>query len=210
MTAQEFEKTYWKYYLNLEENFLDTEKYVSIDNDNFQTFSIEYLKILQMTCSEIDVVAKMFCKELNCSFKGDNICNYCQVISDKCPDFSENDVLFVLNNTNIKPWTGWAYEKYKNKEPNVSPLWWKDNTDVKHKRTQLTDGILNYKKANQKNVIFALAALFQLELYYYKHLIQDKENIVLIPLPKSKMFSIQRWYDEILTADEILCERSEQ
>lgn len=60
MTTQEFEKTYWKYYLLLENDFLSTEKFVALDKDNAKAFSMEYMKIFQMICAEIDVCAKVF------------------------------------------------------------------------------------------------------------------------------------------------------
>ena len=54
-----FIKSYWNYYLELEQQLYDIRKYVDFDRKNNNTFSIEFLKLLQAVCSEIDVVAKV-------------------------------------------------------------------------------------------------------------------------------------------------------
>lgn len=208
MTTQEFEKTYWKYYLNLENDFLDTEKYVAIDANNKNAFSIEYMKILQMVCSEVDVVAKSFCKEIDASFKGDKINQYCKKITMEYADFSKDSVHFLLGNIDMTPWSGWTFvEKNTNdgkkKIYSNNPLWWKNHNEIKHNRTSFKGGKQNYKKANQNNVINALSALFQMEMYYYNRL-ADNENIrEKTPLPKSKLYSIPRWTDTVSEGGEI-------
>lgn len=58
ITTEIFKKSYWNYFLELEEEFLLTQKYVTFDKLNFNTFSAEYIKLIQAVCSEIDVVAK--------------------------------------------------------------------------------------------------------------------------------------------------------
>lgn len=109
MTTQEFEKTYWKYYLNLENDFLATEKYVAIDVDNKDAFSIEYMKILQMVCAEIDVVTKSFCKEIDASFKGDKINHYCKKITTEYTVFPKDSVRLLLCKIDLNPWAGWTF-----------------------------------------------------------------------------------------------------
>ena len=55
---QSFIKSYWEYFLELEEQLIETKRYVAFDKANAKTYSIEYLKLYQAVCSEIDVVAK--------------------------------------------------------------------------------------------------------------------------------------------------------
>ena len=78
MNRDEFCKLHWSYYLVLEKDFLDTERYISfefgdnylydshqiIDYGNSNTFSNEFVKQYQAICSEIDVILKSICKEL--------------------------------------------------------------------------------------------------------------------------------------------------
>ena len=59
ITTSQFIKSYWNYYLELEDQLIQTKRFVDFDISNYKTFSIEYLKLLQATCSEIDVVAKI-------------------------------------------------------------------------------------------------------------------------------------------------------
>ena len=63
-----------------------TKRFVDFDISNYKTFSIEYLKLLQATCSEIDVVAKIIAENLH-------------------PTFSK------LENKNIQKW-GFIIQKY--------------------------------------------------------------------------------------------------
>ena len=63
ITTSQFIKSYWNYYLELEDQLIQTKRFVDFDISNYKTFSIEYLKLLQATCSEIDVVAKIIAEE---------------------------------------------------------------------------------------------------------------------------------------------------
>lgn len=90
------------------------------------------------------------------------------------------------------------------KKNTASPSWWNDYNGVKHNRIGRVDGMYYYKKANQNNVLYALAALFQVEMYFY-NLLADNENLERkTPLPKSKLFSIPRWTNTVSEGNEIL------
>ena len=67
-----FVRDYWGYYRELEQDFLATRKYVSFDILNFATYSMEYLKLFQAVCSEIDVVGKAMAFAANDSFSPDD------------------------------------------------------------------------------------------------------------------------------------------
>ena len=62
MDSKDFNRLYWKHYLNIEEDFIKTNRYVEVDKRNFQTFSVEYVKLLQLIGSEFDVVSKEICR----------------------------------------------------------------------------------------------------------------------------------------------------
>ena len=76
ITLSQFIKSYWNYYLELEEQLIQTKRFVDFDISNYKTFSIEYLKLLQATCSEIDVVAKIIAKNLILHFQNSIIRTY--------------------------------------------------------------------------------------------------------------------------------------
>ena len=50
---------YWKYYIALEKQFMETSRYVEFDYvNNGKAYSMEYMKLFQAVCSEIDIVGK--------------------------------------------------------------------------------------------------------------------------------------------------------
>ena len=66
-----FIKSYWDYFLELEEQFIETKRFVAFDKANSKSYSIEYLKLYQAVCSEIDVVGKEIAVAVNPTFKID-------------------------------------------------------------------------------------------------------------------------------------------
>lgn len=141
--------------------------------------------------------------------KEDKINHYCKKITTKYVDFPKDSVRFLLCNIDLKPWDGWTFvdkvtKDGKNIVTSQNPSWWRNHNQIKHSRTSFDGGKQNYKKANQNNVINALAALFQVEMYFY-NLLADNENLERkTPLPKSKLFSIPRWTDTVIDGNEIL------
>lgn len=187
------ERNYWDYYLELESEFYQIKKYVQFDKDNYKTFSIEFLKLLQAICSEIDVLGKYIAVLLNPGFKKknkptirdwwfeiqDNLQVY-ESVSD-CVDPSKKptnvcDVSlknYVIDE-DFSPWSNYKLEKSNDKMGRTriklqadckAPSWWTAYTDVKHLRTQKDDsGELNFAKANLENVSNAICALYILEI----------------------------------------------
>ena len=66
-----FIKNYWQYFRELEDEILATRRYVDFQSDNYGTFSVEYLKLYQAICSEIDVIGKAMAEEVDSNFKPD-------------------------------------------------------------------------------------------------------------------------------------------
>ena len=200
-TRNEFHQRYWSYYIMLEKDFLATERYVAIDSLNFGAYSNEYIKQYQAICSEIDVIAKSFCREIDSSFKGSSINTYCKCIVDKNTDFASRTINLRDKDITLKPWDNWAYtmETPQNGSPRPvasNPDWWQKYNKVKHNRTTTNSqtGLPYYKLANQKNVLDALAALFQLEMYYHRLLHQKHFQAEPdVPGPGSQIFEIENW-----------------
>lgn len=210
-TRDEFLQRYWNYYLLLEKDFLDVEQYLTIDEVNFNSFSNEYIKQYQTICSEIDVITKSYCKEIDNRFLGGNINTYCKCIVNNNTDFS-NRIINVKNKSfKITPWKDWTYTEATHSSGRTTitannPDWWQKYNKIKHTRTTINNetGLPYYKLANQKNVLNALAALFQLEMYYYRllrqnHFSQEPD----MPGPQSELFEIENWGNHwrMITAD---------
>ncbi len=131
-----FEKSYWNYYLELEEQFLSTKRYVAFDKANFKTFSMEYLKLLEAVCSEIDVVGKEIAHQIDPTFKindsSSNIQKWWYAIQSW---FFEHDPqpVKMLDEMVFNPWAGYEIVQQRNKKGVnylklkngcCTPSWW--------------------------------------------------------------------------------------
>lgn len=176
MTTTDFKNVYWRYYLTLEKDVLEIEPYVSFHPNNFNCFSMEFVKIYQAICAEIDGLCKEYCKYINTAFnqeKNKNINCYAKYILTERSEFDNNRT--KITNQNIRlteyieltPWERWNV--------NNTPGWWKTYNQVKHTRSD------NYQHANLNNVLNSLAALYVLEKYFYADLAKDEAEPGKIP-----------------------------
>ena len=188
-----FEQHYWDYYIELEESLLQIRKYVSFSKKNFNTFSIEILKLYQAVCSEIDVIGKELARIANPEFKTadkkNNIYKWWYEIQDtlfveeKLDIFAEpsNIELYkyqcrLSNDISFTPWKNFHVDQYYDKKAVLRyklsegcklPKWWHDYNQVKHNRASFVEGSsneTNYCKANFGNLCAAFAALYVLEM----------------------------------------------
>ena len=184
-------RNYWNYYLELESELVQTKRYVEFSEINKGVFSIEFLKLYQAICSEIDVVGKYIASFLDKDFDNKNkgINNWWFILQNKlCVSTDVNNyynpskihlnvravkVFNYLMGKEYSPWKGYEVEEYKNKKGvfrlklkngSSTPKWWSDYNSVKHHRTEKTNGCLNFSKANLNNVCESIAALYILEL----------------------------------------------
>lgn len=186
-------KNYWEYYRELEDEFLLTRRYVDFSEKNMGTFSVEYLKLYQAACSEIDVLGKAMAQIADSTFKPEdkknNIIKWWTYIQDeykvaegpftqfnptKDPiQVSLQDYrCYLFGHYEIQPWMKYITEKYNDTKGNTryrnasgsqTPIWWTSYNRVKHNRISLNSPDANYEKANLGNVIKAFAALYVLE-----------------------------------------------
>ena len=165
MTAETFKKLFWKNYISIEEEFIQTEKFVAFDTCNFTTYSSAFLKLLLEIGSEIDILAKTFCSVGWNRTDVSNINGYRDCILENAPEFER--VYVVSDSFKEIPWQNWNSQ---------NPDWWIAYNKVKHERfNKGTIGTITqeyYKFANQENVIKALMGLYQLEIYVLHALIK--------------------------------------
>ena len=186
------EKNYWEYYRELEDDFLATRKYVSFHEANASAFSLEYLKLFQAVCSEVDVVGKAMAAACNPEFKpengSNNIYKWWYEVQDvyRCYDDPESAVSgwggvrladcsrTLLDRMDVEPWLGFETEWFTAKDQsrrcrakgNSTPVWWGAYNKVKHNRIAVALQDIesaNYSKANLGNLICAFAGLHVLE-----------------------------------------------
>lgn len=175
MNKQNFKKIFWKQYLLLEEDFLETDEFVTIDKANNDTFSNRYTYLFLNICSEMDSVAEEYCKFIEKSDK----CKQ-KTIVYKIKEILDTDT--KLKNMTVKtkyPYSEIYFVPFQSFDEESSAGWWQDYNKVKHFRADIPEkGVPNYQLANLKNVMNALSALYLLCQSFYALL--DGEDAVLV------------------------------
>ncbi|MBO1257076.1 hypothetical protein J3L16_15435 [Alteromonas sp. 5E99-2] len=166
--------SFWMYFLSLEKDFVQTHHFVEVTTANYATYSVEYSKILQLSCAEIDSVLRNLCTilEPQCDFpnnesRSGRIGDYKKIINKHCPEFINAEVT-LTHGFNCVPWEKWS----KNKPPK----WWSSYNLVKHYRHS------NFHEANLENVIYSLSALMIATLYLYR-LVSGEKYAAPYPFP---------------------------
>lgn len=157
---------HWNYFLALEDDVVRMSRYLELTTNNFESHSLELLRILFGAASEVDVVSKRLCQKLNEQSKANNIAKYKQEILAVYPQMVSVIVEIPRFGLTLTPWEQW--------EKDVSPLWWRAYNNVKHHRHT------HFADASLKHTLNAVAGLFSLLLFYYR---EEARNGRLIPTP---------------------------
>ena len=184
MTRDEFEDNCWRYYKLLEKSFVEIMTYVELDTRNYDTFSYEFVRQLQGIGAEIDSVMKVICGFNSSDRKNTN--DYCPIILGKYTDITTNEI--NVQNIVIKPFENWNAQN-----PTSSLFWYEAYNEIKHGRTG------DFTKANLKNVLYALAGLYLLEMHYFQEVAQQNESD--IPNRGSEIFNIRNWQTRCISLD---------
>lgn len=196
-----FQRSYWNYYLELEERMEATKKYVEFDLDNKNVYSSTYLMLMQAVCSEIDVVAKEIASHFSVDFQNDkgnkSINRWWYEIQDTLPKVVRT--ITFADSIERNPWDKFRVVKVITQRTNnqgqqidvtnynlqpkgqgityATPKWWNAYNKVKHKRVDSDSDGMNYKKANLDNLTYAFAALYLLEFEYMKKIGTPEERV---------------------------------
>lgn len=176
----------------LEQRFCETTRYVELTEDNYGTYSLEYVNELQSIGSEIDVLMKILCGFSQNERK--SISDYCSKILEKYPDIIEREVNVETLDDSVIPFKEWD-----KKEAAKSLDWWTAYNDIKHGR------VLNIKSASLKNVLDSLAALYILEMYYLKEVARQNKELD-IPNKDSEIFSLLGWETKYISSVNVVHE----
>jgi hypothetical protein len=144
---------HWAYYFSLEDDFVETSRYVEICEDNFDTYSIQYVRMILAIGSEVDVVAKEVCRQINASNALGNIDQYRDILVVEKPAMPRLRFGTAWNPLRLQPWQSWG------NTPPTNPDWWRAYNTVKHER------LSNLSLGNLRNTINALAGLYALMLH---------------------------------------------
>jgi hypothetical protein len=172
---------YWQYFLAIEDDLLNASRFVEFVSDNYSVYSIEFARLLLLSSSEIDVVAKELCKLLSTDSKCEDINDYQKIILKHYPLFATFEVNIPRFGLSVKPWDAWSQGN--------KLVWWKAYNDVKHERSKY------YNKATLSNAVESVAALFTILLYYYRQLqiIHENDRLRLFLNPPPKLFATLKY-----------------
>lgn len=188
MNQQEYKKIYLDYYNKLEDEIMELKNYVHFSKKNFKTFSYEITELLQLICSEIDVVAKVIVKDINKINKEVDNINKWGFELQKIYATELYMQLMFNEDIEIIPFNEkWKYEERANKKGvnriyliknGSNPIWWTAYNKVKHERTSLVESNeSNFERANFENMINAFGALYILENLLYKEVAKTDINL---------------------------------
>ena len=158
---------HWNYFLAIESDIDAISGFIEPCEDNYETYSQELARILIASASEIDVLLKSICEQINPAAKADGIGKYETVIRNNIPQLFDFRLQIPRWGLELTPWIDWA--------ANHPPLWWTACNKVKHHRDT------EYKRANLKHTLNSVAALFIINLYFHK---QHAERATLLPMQK--------------------------
>ena len=173
----------WNYFLVLEDDMNNTARYVEpLGNETVCSF--EFLKILILSCTEIESIFKLICNEIDSTKSAGDIGAYKRAILGKYPKIVDAIVKVKRLGKNIKPFEGW----------NNGPLkWWDAYQHVKHNRGNY------FQEATYMNAVTALSALYVLILYlseirnfeiescFAKYIDSDYSIVWLVTTPPKKL-----------------------
>lgn len=80
---------HWNYFLTLDVDTANLSRYVEFTEDNFEAHSVEMARILLAAASEVDVVAKLLCRNIDPNSKAGNINDYRTEIIGAVPRICE-------------------------------------------------------------------------------------------------------------------------
>ena len=161
----------------LEDKFIQTTNYVTLEKSNYKTYSNEYAALIQMIGAELDSFFKVYCpgklseykKAVNLKEENNpNIIVYRAYILDTYHDIVKQMVEVKSANIQLCPFKAWKDLKDKKQ-----PEWWRAFTSVKHRRVNCR------KKANMENTLNILGALYLLEMKYLRNITEGTEEMNL-------------------------------
>lgn len=157
--------THWNYFLSIEIDLQAVSRFIEPCENNYHTFSQELARLLLASASEADVLLKAICEQVSPGCGVSSIKGYESVVRKNIPQLFNFNLQIPKWGLNLSPWSSWDVD--------TPPLWWTACNKVKHHRDR------EYHRANLKNTLNSVAALFTLNLYYHR---RHAEQATLLPI----------------------------
>ena len=127
----------------------NTSQYIEPSGQE-QVYSFEFAKILILSCTEIESVFKIMCKEITGNIVSGDMGSYKKTIMSRYPKITKAEVNINRLGRNLCPFQEWESGKLS---------WWEAYQVVKHDRGA------RFSDATYINAVTALSALYILILY---------------------------------------------
>lgn len=145
---------HWQYFLAVEEDLHRLSRFIEFSTSNFDTYSIELVRILLASSAEVDIVAQQLCENFDPDRHVENMDDYRLTLVGAKPILRDAEVEIPRYGLRLRPWDNWR--------ENRNPDWWRAYNAVKHHRHE------RYSEANLKNTLNSVCGLFLLLLFLYR------------------------------------------
>ncbi len=184
---------HWNYFLALEDDLAQVSRYIEFDESNYGTYSIELAHLLLAAASEVEVVLKALCNEVSPEKSHTGIRTLRETIQGKQAHLIREYCTISRYGLKLTPWVEWDRNSTSN------PIWWRSYNRVKHHRGS------DFKKANLKNVLNAMAGLALANLYlqrrhfdFSRYSLPHLSHVVHSLSPQSSLIEFQKDYYAML------------
>ncbi len=145
---------YWSYYISIEKMLINTIQYVAPSNENKDTYSDEFAKIILLSCSEIDSILKLLCKlnGINLGNKQYNMFYYAKILEIDDEIKETTYAPGYVTTIDEKFLTVTPFKNVNSKLKYGGLKWWENYQLLKHDRMK------NAKKGSLNNALFSLSA----------------------------------------------------
>jgi hypothetical protein len=171
---------YWSFFTTIDEDLHELSRFIEFHPENLKTFSVHLLRLYLAIGSEVDVVAKLLCLEIDPAQKPDKITEYRPIITGKYTKLEDLNIHVRGTALTFTPWRGW--------NSGTIPTWWESYNGVKHRRH------VRYPDANLENVLSAAAGLLVLLVYLCKDELFEKDGSKPHVRPDFHVFALDDRY----------------
>jgi hypothetical protein len=166
---------YWEFFLSIEDELIQTTRYVEFNDDHRNVYSIAFSRILRASASEVDVVAKDMCRIIGPKKTFGTLAEYRPVILGRFPRFPTMEIRIPRHSMSSIPWREWASGN--------KPDWWAAYNNVKHQRNK------HYNMATLQNALEATMGLLCVLVYFHRLVFVGEVHIDPRPKLLSPTFS---------------------
>ena len=146
--------SHWNYFLVLEADLLEVSRFIEFAQDNYDSYSIENARLILLACSEVDKLCHKLCSNFSKRKKNINITFYRETLNKHISHVAYMKVEVPRYGLEIIPFDNWQKKS--------SPDFWQAYNRIKHDITK------HKEAAKLIHAINSIAALFILNLYYYR------------------------------------------